>query len=150
MAVLLVRSAGVAACGGLYTRAASRGPMALVGARWTRIGALAALPLAAGLVSLRTVSTAPAPAPAGPTWTARWISVAGAPAFDYGVYHFRRRFTLAERPARFVVHVSADNRYQLFANGTRVSLGPARGDLDNWRYVTVELAPHLVAGDNVL
>ncbi len=25
-------------------------------------------------------------------WRARWISVNGAPPFDYGVYHFRRAF----------------------------------------------------------
>jgi hypothetical protein len=84
------------------------------------------------------------------TWTARWISVPDAPAFDYGVYHFRRAFDLPERPARFVVHVSADNRYQLFANGERVASGPARGDLDHWRYETLDLAPHLRAGRNVL
>ena len=83
-------------------------------------------------------------------WTARWISAPDAPAFDYGVYHFRRTFDLPERPARFLVHVSGDNRYQLFANGTRVAVGPARGDLDHWRYETVDLAPHLAAGRNVL
>ncbi|HEV7499489.1 MAG TPA: family 78 glycoside hydrolase catalytic domain [Vicinamibacteria bacterium] len=85
-----------------------------------------------------------------PAWTARWISVPGAPAFDYGVYHFRRTFDLVEKPQTFLVHVTADNRYQLFANGARVSWGPARGDLHHWRYETVDLAPHLKAGRNVL
>src|SRR5688500_12813301 len=85
-----------------------------------------------------------------PPWTARWISVPGAPAFDYGVYHFRRAFELTERPQTFPVHVTADNRYQLFVNGARVSWGPARGDLYHWRYETVDLAPHLKAGRNVL
>jgi hypothetical protein len=88
--------------------------------------------------------------PPGRTWTARWISAADAPAYDYGVYHFRRTFALPAAPKRFVVHVSADNRYQLFVNGTRVSWGPARGDLDHWRYETVDLAPHLKRGTNVL
>jgi hypothetical protein len=85
-----------------------------------------------------------------PAWTARWISVPGAPAFDYGVYHFRRAFELQEKPQTFLVHVTADNRYQLFVNGERVSWGPARGDLYHWRYETVDLAPHLRAGRNVL
>jgi hypothetical protein len=85
-----------------------------------------------------------------PAWTARWISVPGAPAFDYGVYHFRRAFELKEKPQTFPVHVTADNRYQLFANGERVSWGPARGDLYHWRYETVDLAPYLKAGRNVL
>ena len=73
----------------------------------------------------------------------------GSP-FDVGVYHFRRTFTLATVPTRFVVHVSADNRYQLFVNGTRVAWGPARGHLSAWPYDTVDLAPWLRAGQNVL
>ena len=48
------------------------------------------------------------------------------------------------------MHVTADNRYQLFVNGARVSWGPARGDLYHWRYETVDVAPHLRAGRNVL
>lgn len=83
-------------------------------------------------------------------WTARWISVPDAPPRDYGVYHFRKRFDLATRPASFVVHVSADNRYQLYVNGRRVSWGPAAGDLFHWRYETVDLAPYLQPGRNVL
>jgi len=52
-------------------------------------------------------------------WRASWIAVPGAPATGYGVYHFRRSFELAAKPERFVVHVSGDNRYQLFVNGRR-------------------------------
>jgi alpha-L-rhamnosidase len=37
------------------------------------------------------------------------------------------------RPASFVVHLSADNRYRFFVNGTPVCFGPARGDLFHWR-----------------
>jgi alpha-L-rhamnosidase len=84
------------------------------------------------------------------TWKARWITVPGAPLDGYGVYHFRRTFELAAKPASFVVHVSGDNRYQLFANGKRVAWGPARGDLFHWRFETVDLAPYLQAGRNVL
>jgi hypothetical protein len=84
------------------------------------------------------------------TWSAQWIAVPGAPGFDYGVYHFRRTFSLATKPESFVVHVSADNRYQLFVNGQRAALGPARGDLHHWRYETVDLAPFLTQGKNVL
>jgi alpha-L-rhamnosidase len=83
-------------------------------------------------------------------WGARWIYPADAPPSDYGVYHFRRAFDLASRPASFVVHVSGDNRYQLFVNGERVVWGPARGDLSQWRYETVDIAAHLHANRNVL
>ena len=83
-------------------------------------------------------------------WSAQWVAVPGASAYDYGVYHFRRAFELPSKPPSFVVHVSADNRYQLFVNGARVAWGPARGDLLHWRYETVDLAHHLKAGRNVL
>jgi alpha-L-rhamnosidase len=83
-------------------------------------------------------------------WTARWIAVAGASPFDYGVYHFRRTFRLDPLPKRFVVHASADNRYQLFVNGSRVVWGPARGDLDHWRYETIDLSKWLRPGSNTL
>ena len=83
-------------------------------------------------------------------WPARWIAHPMAPAKDYGVFHFRRHLKLDTAPAKFVVHVTADNRYELFVNGTRASIGPARGDAAHWRYETADLAPLLHAGDNVL
>jgi alpha-L-rhamnosidase len=84
-------------------------------------------------------------APAAP-----WISPPGATGSEFGVFHFRRVFELDARPSSFVVHVSADNRYRLFVNGEQVSSGPQRSDLMHWRYETVDLAPHLRAGRNVL
>src|SRR5579862_1768087 len=83
-------------------------------------------------------------------WSARWISVPATSPFDYGVYHFRRTFDLPSQPSSFLIHVTADNRYKLYANGDMVSLGPARGDLQHWRYESVDLAPHLKPGKNVL
>ncbi len=83
-------------------------------------------------------------------WEARWISAPGASPFDSGVYHFRRTFELSSKPATFLIHVTADNRYQLFVNGERAASGPARGDLFHWRYESVDIAAHLRAGKNVL
>jgi hypothetical protein len=83
-------------------------------------------------------------------WSAEWIAVPDASPFDYGVYHFRRTFELAGKPSSFVVHVTGDNRYQLFVNGDRIVWGPARGDLNHWRFETVDIAPRLRAGKNVL
>ena len=71
-------------------------------------------------------------------WTASWIAVPHAPRTEYGVYHFRKTFELPARPERFPVHVSGDNRYQLFVNGQRAACGPARGDLFHWRYRSEE------------
>jgi hypothetical protein len=70
----------------------------------------------------------------GSRWSARWIAPAEGSVFDYGVFHFRRAIDLPSKPAVFVVHVTADNRYQLFVNGARAAWGPARGDLYHWRY----------------
>ena len=83
-------------------------------------------------------------------WSARWISAPGSHPTEYGVFHFRRTLDLPAKPLRFLVHVSADNRYQLFVNGRRAAWGPARGDLFHWRYETIDLAPYLEAGKNVL
>ncbi len=83
-------------------------------------------------------------------WDAGWIGCPGASPTDYGVYHFRRRIVLADQPSRFVVHVSADNRYKLYVNGREAADGPARGDLAHWRYESVDLAPWLKQGENLL
>jgi len=57
---------------------------------------------------------------------------------------------LPTKPAKFVVHVSADNRYKLYVNHTLVSLGPARGDTYYWNYETVDIAPYLTGGKNTI
>ena len=102
------------------------------------------------LLLLAVGAAAQTPKPLVPIWAAQWIDAPGASPYDYGVYHFRRTFELASKPDHFTVYVSGDNRYQLFANGKRVSWGPARGDLKHWRYETVDIAPQLRAGKNVL
>jgi len=94
-------------------------------------------------------------------WNAQWITGPGQPINrwtapkdqslkEYGVFKFRKQIKLEEKPASFVVHVSADNRYQLFVNGEQVSLGPARGDMYFWNFETIDLAPQLVEGTNTL
>jgi len=83
-------------------------------------------------------------------WKAAWIRHPDCPARAFGVFHFRKTFTLAVAPKRFVIEVSGDNRYELFVNGQRVATGPARGDLNHWRYETLDIAPQLQAGKNVL
>jgi alpha-L-rhamnosidase len=83
-------------------------------------------------------------------WPAKWIEVPTASAQDYGIYHFRRSFELPNKPEHFLVHVSGDNRYELYVNGARVSWGPARSDLTHWRYETVDIAGQLHSGNNVL
>lgn len=83
-------------------------------------------------------------------WSAYWISVPEEPANVYGVYHFRKTFDMQLVLSQFIVHVSADNRYKLYVNGNLVSLGSARGDILNWNFETVDIAPYLQLGNNVI
>ncbi len=83
-------------------------------------------------------------------WNAQWITSGSAPRREFGVLHFRKSFDLPAVPATFRVHVSGDNRYELFVNGSRVAAGPARGELNHWRFDTADIASNLRAGRNVL
>ena len=79
-----------------------------------------------------------------------WITVPQESISEYGVYHFRKTLQLDAVPATYVVHISADNRYKLYVNEQLVSLGPSRGDQNNWNLTTLDLAPYLKAGRNIL
>ncbi len=83
-------------------------------------------------------------------WSAQWICLPSESGKDYGVYHFRKTFALNSVPDKFVVNVSADNRYRFLVNGEPVCTGPARGDLQHWRFETVDIAPQLQKGTNVI
>ncbi len=83
-------------------------------------------------------------------WKASWVTHPTAPLREPLVLHFRRALTLETMPARYVVRVSADNRFVLYVNGERVGDGPARGDLGHWRYEGFDLAPKLHAGKNLI
>jgi alpha-L-rhamnosidase len=83
-------------------------------------------------------------------WEAQWISCPGKPSQGFGVFHFRKNLTLSSKPAQFIIHVSGDNRYELFINGARAVSGPARGDLNHWRFESLDIAPLLQAGKNQL
>jgi hypothetical protein len=94
-------------------------------------------------------------------WKALWITGPGVPINrfnaasdlslkDYGVFKFRKTIELKDKPASFVIHVSADNRYKLFVNGKQASQGPARGDLYFWNFETIDIASYLNAGSNAI
>ncbi len=83
-------------------------------------------------------------------WSARWVTCPGVPARSYGVFHFRKTFDLASVPQRMIIHVTADNRYELFVNGESIGRGPARGDLYNWNVETYDIAPFLREGKNAI
>lgn len=83
-------------------------------------------------------------------WKAQWVTHPSESVLDYGVFHFRKNFSLENKPDKFIIHVSADNRYRLFVNGKAVCFGPARGDLAHWFYESIDVAQFLKSGENVL
>jgi alpha-L-rhamnosidase len=86
------------------------------------------------------------------SWPAYWITSPNASQREYGIYHFRKVFQLPASALQksFLIHVTADNRYRLFVNGKPVCSGPARGDLFNWFYETIDIAPYLEEGKNTI
>ena len=84
------------------------------------------------------------------SWKASWIDVPDESPTGYGVYLFRKSILFNTKPESFVIHVSADNRYKLFVNERLVSLGPARGDIDHWNFETLDIAPFLRDGKNII
>jgi hypothetical protein len=88
------------------------------------------------------------------TAQARWITDSAALAADAAqepiALQFRREVILGDTPQVFRVRVSADNRFVLYVNEHRIAAGPARGDLTHWRYETVDLAPYVRRGPNVI
>lgn len=79
------------------------------------------------------------------TWPARWIGTHtdNKPR----VRAFRRRFQV-ENDATIRVHVTADNRYELFLDGERIGRGSERGDARNWFFETYDL--ELAAGEHTI
>ncbi len=79
---------------------------------------------------------------------AEWIVPGGEE--EKGVFYFRKNIDLGSVPDQFLVYVSADMRYRLYVNGHMVGWGPALGDLYHWNYETINLAPYLEEGENVV
>ncbi len=63
---------------------------------------------------------------------------------------FRRSIDLTAVPDSCRIAVTADSRYVLWVNGTRIGRGPLKGTLGDYQVETYELAPLLRAGRNVI
>ncbi|KAL4938822.1 hypothetical protein BDV06DRAFT_231525 [Aspergillus oleicola] len=63
---------------------------------------------------------------------------------------FRKQFICDSIPQNAPIHVSADTRYRLFINGHSILFGPAKSYLNEWNYETLDIAPYLRVGNNVL
>jgi alpha-L-rhamnosidase len=83
-------------------------------------------------------------------WTAKWISYPDNSNSEYGVYLFRKDFFIHTKPDKFIVHVSADNRYKLYVNGVYVCNGSARSYLYKWNFESIDISSFLHAGKNTI
>ena len=91
------------------------------------------------------------PALAAPSDSEGWISHPDAiSSTGPVVLHLRREIRLDKIPTALPVMLTADNRFILFVNGKRVASGPSTGTLARWRTSSIDLAPHLRPGANVI
>jgi hypothetical protein len=75
--------------------------------------------------------------PLQPIDQAAWIWSSEAEETTPELVHFRRAFTARREPLR--LHVSADERYELYLDGRRISRGPDRSGLPRWAYASYRL-----------
>lgn len=80
-------------------------------------------------------------------WPASWVAHPEVKGTEPTVTAYRKRFKL-DAAQRVRIHVSADERYELFLDGERIGRGPQRGDRENWFYETHDL--DLSAGEHLI
>ena len=76
-----------------------------------------------------------------------WVWHPAKRATETAVLRFRLRFTLAQA-ATPLLHVTADQRFQLRCDGRAITFGPDRCDLEHWTVQSVAL--ELAAGEHEL
>ncbi len=89
----------------------------------------------------------PGQAPA-PPWRAQWIWLPAGE--DADMLLARRTFTLSAQPTRAVLSITASSRYELYVNGQYLGGGPARCAPHHQSFDTLEIAPALQPGRNVV
>ena len=83
-------------------------------------------------------------------WNSAWITHPDIDPLAHNLIHFRNKVNFSEKPDQFIIHISGDNRYRFFINGEMVGYGPQLSDMRHWRYETIDIAPYLKQGENIL
>ncbi|WP_430905430.1 hypothetical protein [Maribacter sp. 2-571] len=81
---------------------------------------------------------------------AQWISSEVTSGKEYAVLLFRKSFELSSVPNTLPINISADNRYDLYINGTPVHRGPSFGSLERWYYDVLDISKYLKKGENTI
>lgn len=82
-----------------------------------------------------------------------WIWVPGWNAEDKEVpkiVYFRKDIKFRKLPSELKINISADSRYKLYINKQLIEIGPSKGDKFIWYYDTVDIAPYLQEGINIM
>ena len=79
-------------------------------------------------------------------WPCKWITSASLLEAPF-VLAYRRVFAVAAE-TQMRIHVTADERYELFLDGTRIGRGCERGEPNHWCFETYDL--QLAPGEHVL
>ncbi|MHC4874292.1 MAG: alpha-L-rhamnosidase N-terminal domain-containing protein [Planctomycetota bacterium] len=83
-------------------------------------------------------------------WNANWIWLKENKATSTEYAQIRRKFNLESEATCAEVHISANNQYRLFINGTRVGRGPDRSDPRYPYYDSYPVTELLKKGENVI
>ena len=75
-------------------------------------------------------------------WPGPWVDLVNRYA------HYRYDFDLSQVPSSTMLHVTADQSYQLWINGTYICRGPARGYQAHWPVDEVDVSRFLRPGHN--
>ena len=63
---------------------------------------------------------------------------------------FRKSFSLAQRPEKALLYITADDYYKVWLNGHFITQGPAPSYDFQYAYNTVDVTAYLTEGENVL
>ncbi|KAJ5090787.1 Bacterial alpha-L-rhamnosidase [Penicillium argentinense] len=66
------------------------------------------------------------------------------------IVSFVRSLELSSLPMESILHFSADTRYKVYVNGKRLAVGPTRSSPLIWYYDTLDIAPYLKEGLNII
>ena len=66
------------------------------------------------------------------------------------VVRFRKKFALDSVPEKLRINITADCKYRLYVNGRFVGRGSDTGDFKRYYFDTINIAPYLKKGENII
>jgi len=82
--------------------------------------------------------------------SAKWIGCNTSKLNTFSVVDFSLNYHHLNNKDTFIIHISANNRYQFYINGKFLCEGSQASSPLKWKYETINIAPFLVSGKNIL